>query len=168
MQRYVVFQDSKKRVLLTHTELPTEYLFSRVGTSVGPAIPGGGSRAPLRWVVSSHSPEQHPFVVSVHLSKSGCVNCPVTLVRVLETNWRTARIRTRRSACVRSRNDELASPVTGSLRDPVDQSNCIAVRRRRKTPPGLHFHCSLTFAGKCRLPDLNRGQLDLQSSALPV
>ena len=37
------------------------------------------------------------------------------------------------------------------------------------------FHCSRLgcaalslVAGKCRLPDLNGGQLDLQSSALPV
>jgi hypothetical protein len=104
----------------------------------GRPCPEAGSRAPLRWVASSNSPEQHPFVVSVHLSKSGCVNCPVTLVRVLETNWRTARIRTRTSACMGSRNDEFASPVTGSLRGPVGQSNCIAVRRRRKTPPGSH------------------------------
>ena len=134
----------------------------------GRPCPEAGSRAPLRWVASSHSPEQHPFVVSVHLSKSGCVNCPVTLVRVLETNWRTARIRTRTSACVRSRNDELASPVTGSRSDPVGQSNCIAVRRRRKTPPGLHFHCSLTFAGKCRLPDLNHGRSKLLPDSNPL
>ncbi len=32
----------------------------------------------------------------------------------------------------------------------------------------ISFSLLTSFAGKCRLPDLNRGQLDLQSSALPV